>query len=100
MFFILSLPLKNLRRHKNTHIHEGKGEASQRRVCESENGVRFRSVFEEGCGGRPSPHAGSPRVDRGEGASQWLEGRCCEMRGDLHLRWPRSAEDEVHAVPP
>jgi len=67
---------------------------------ENKNGFRVRDLREEGGGGRSPPHAGKVGLDRGQGASQWAEGGGGEVRGDLHLRRTREAEDEVHALSP
>jgi len=64
------------------------------------NGFRVRDLRQEGGCGRAPPHAGKVGLYRGQGASQWAEGGGGQVRGDLHLRWTREAEDEVHAFPP
>lgn len=53
---------------------------------------------EESGGGCSPPHARSLSIDHSERASERTEGRRCEMRRDLHLRWSCEAENEVHEV--
>lgn len=77
------------------------GEHKQRETeAQRENGFGVRDLCQEGNCGRTTPHAGEAGIDRGERTSEWAEGGGGAVRGDLHLRWARQAEDEVLAFPP